>query len=77
MIWTVITDDDMDQTPAGKATNLLVGSERQVTDILKRYRDAGLTKLLLWPPFADVPTAKTMDDMKRLKNDILPKIEAM
>ncbi|RPA58542.1 LLM class flavin-dependent oxidoreductase [Gordonia oryzae] len=77
MIWTVITDVDMDQTPAGKATNLLVGSEKQVTDILKRYREAGLTTLLLWPPFADVPTAKTTDDMKRLKNDILPKIEAM
>ncbi|MBA4020908.1 MAG: LLM class flavin-dependent oxidoreductase [Gordonia sp.] len=77
MIWTVITDVDMDQTPAGKASNLLVGSEAQVTDMLKRYREAGLTKLLLWPPFADVPTPKTMDDMKRLKNDILPKIEAM
>jgi alkanesulfonate monooxygenase SsuD/methylene tetrahydromethanopterin reductase-like flavin-dependent oxidoreductase (luciferase family) len=77
MIWTVITDVDMDDTPAGKATNLLVGSERQVTDMLKRYREAGLTKLLVWPPFADVPTAKSMDDMKRLKNDILPKIEAM
>lgn len=77
MIWTVITDVDMDDTPAGKATNLLVGSERQVTDMLKRYREAGLTKLLMWPPFADVPTAKSMDDMKRLKNDILPKIEAM
>ncbi|WHU47388.1 LLM class flavin-dependent oxidoreductase [Gordonia sp. L191] len=77
MIWTVITDVDMDQTPAGKASNLLVGSERQVTDMLKRYREAGLTTLLLWPPFADVPTAKTMDDMKRLKNDILPTIEAM
>ncbi len=77
MIWTVITDVDMDDTPAGKATNLLVGSERQVTDMLKRYREAGLTKLLMWPPFADVPTEKSMDDMKRLKNDILPKIEAM
>lgn len=77
MIWTVITDVDMDDTPAGKATNLLVGSERQVTDMLKRYREAGLTKLLMWPPFADVPTEKSMDDMKRLRNDILPKIEAM
>ncbi|GGG25885.1 luciferase [Rhodococcoides trifolii] len=77
MIWTVITDVDMDQTLAGKATNLLVGSERQVTDMLKRYREAGLTKLLIWPPFADVPTPKTMDDMKRLKNDIMPKVDAM
>ncbi len=77
MIWTVITDVDMDQTPAGKATNLLVGSQAQVTDMLKRYREAGLTKLLLWPPFADVPTAKTMDDMKRLKEEILPEVESM
>lgn len=77
MIWTVITDVDMDQTLAGKATNLLVGSERQVTDMLKRYREAGLTKLLIWPPFADVPTSKTMDDMKRFKNDIMPKVDAM
>jgi alkanesulfonate monooxygenase SsuD/methylene tetrahydromethanopterin reductase-like flavin-dependent oxidoreductase (luciferase family) len=77
MIWTVITDVDMDQTAAGKATNLLVGSERQVTDMLKRYREAGLTKLLVWPPFADVPTPKTMDDMKRLKNEIMPKVDAM
>ena len=76
MIWTVITDVDMDQSPAGKATNLLVGSERQVTDMLKRYQEAGLTKLLIWPPFADVPTAKTLDDMKRIKNDIMPKVEA-
>jgi alkanesulfonate monooxygenase SsuD/methylene tetrahydromethanopterin reductase-like flavin-dependent oxidoreductase (luciferase family) len=76
MIWTVITDQDVDQTPAGKATNLMVGSAAQITDILKRYRDAGLTKLLIWPPFADVPVAKTMDDMKRLKEEILPKVEA-
>lgn len=76
MIWTVITDVDVDQTPAGKASNLLVGSQGQVTDMLKRYREAGLTKVLIWPPFADVPTAKTMDDMKRLKEDILPKVEA-
>jgi FMNH2-dependent dimethyl sulfone monooxygenase len=77
MIWTVITDQDVDQTPAGKASNLLVGSEAQVTDMLKRYREAGLTKLLVWPPFTDVPVAKTMDDMKRLKQEILPKVEAM
>ena len=29
---------------------------------------------LLWPPFAGVPTAKTIDDLRRLKNDILPKV---
>ena len=76
MIWFVITDQDMDQTPAGKATNLLVGSEAQITDMLKRYKEAGLTMPLLWPPFADVPVAKTLDDLKRLKEEIMPKVEA-
>ncbi len=74
MIWTVITDQEVDQTPAGKASNLLVGSEVQVTDMLKRYREAGLTKLLVWPPFADVPTEKTMEDMKRLSQEIMPRV---
>ncbi len=77
MIWFVITDQDMDQSPRGKGTNLLVGSEAQITDQLKRYREAGLTMPFLWPPFADVPVAKTLDDLKRLKEEILPKIEAM
>ncbi|MCR6485081.1 LLM class flavin-dependent oxidoreductase [Amycolatopsis sp. OK19-0408] len=77
MIWFVITDQDMDQTNRGKGTNLLVGSEAQITDQLKRYQEAGLTMPFLWPPFADVPVAKTLDDLKRLKEEILPKIEAM
>ncbi|KDN16087.1 LLM class flavin-dependent oxidoreductase [Amycolatopsis rifamycinica] len=77
MIWFVITDQDSDQSPLGKGTNLLVGSQAQITDQLKRYREAGLTMPFLWPPFQDVPVAKTLDDMKRLKEEILPKIEAM
>jgi alkanesulfonate monooxygenase SsuD/methylene tetrahydromethanopterin reductase-like flavin-dependent oxidoreductase (luciferase family) len=77
MIWFVITDQDMDQSPRGKGTNLLVGSAAQVTDQLKRYQEAGLTMPFLWPPFQDVPVAKTLDDMKRLKEEILPKIDAM
>ncbi len=77
MIWFVITDQDMDQSPLGKGTNLLVGSQAQITDQLKRYREAGLTMPFLWPPFQDVPVAKTLDDMKRLKEEILPKIDAM
>jgi alkanesulfonate monooxygenase SsuD/methylene tetrahydromethanopterin reductase-like flavin-dependent oxidoreductase (luciferase family) len=76
MIWFVITDQDMDQTPAGKGTNLLVGSAAQIEDTLKRYQEAGLTMPLLWPPFADVPVAKTLDDLKRLKEDIMPRVEA-
>jgi len=77
MLWFVITDQDVDQTANGKLTNLMVGSAGQITDTLKRYKDAGLTMPLLWPPFADVPVAKTLDDLKRLKEEIMPKVDAM
>jgi hypothetical protein len=76
MIWFVITDQDTDQTPQGKGTNLLAGTAAQVTDNLKRLSEAGLTMLLIWPPFTDVPVAKTMDDLKRLKDEIMPKVDA-
>ena len=77
MIWFVITDEAMDQTPMGKGTNLLAGSAAQITDMLKRYREAGLTMPMLWPPFQAVPVAKTLDDLKRLREEIMPKVEAM
>jgi hypothetical protein len=77
MIWFTITDEDVDQTPAGKVSNLLVGSARQIEDILKRYQEAGMTMPLLWPPFRDVPTSKTLDDLKRLAEEILPKVSAV
>ena len=76
MIWFVITDQETDQTPAGKATNLLAGTAGQLTDTLKRYKEAGLDMPLLWPPFADVPVAKTLDDLKRLTEEIMPAVEA-
>jgi len=76
MIWFVITDEPVDQTPAGKGSNLLVGSAQQIEDMLKRYKEAGLTMPLLWPPFRDVPTAKTLDDLKRLTEEIMPKVNA-
>jgi alkanesulfonate monooxygenase SsuD/methylene tetrahydromethanopterin reductase-like flavin-dependent oxidoreductase (luciferase family) len=76
MIWFTITDTEVDQTDNGKASNILVGTEGQITDMLKRYREAGLTMPLLWPPFADVPVSKTLDDLKRLKHDIMPKVLA-
>ena len=76
MIWTVITDEEVDQTVDGVASNLLVGTEKQLTDRLKAYKEAGMTMPLIWPPFTDVPTSKTMDDLKRIKNDIMPKVEA-
>ncbi|MEH3075810.1 MAG: LLM class flavin-dependent oxidoreductase [Quadrisphaera sp.] len=77
MIWFVITDADVDQTPAGKASNLLVGSAQQIEDRLKRYQEAGMTMPLLWPPFRDVPTAKTLDDLKRLTEEIMPRVNAV
>ncbi|WP_028935670.1 LLM class flavin-dependent oxidoreductase [Pseudonocardia spinosispora] len=76
MLWFVITDEEIDQSPAGKLTNLLVGTAGQITDQLKRYKEAGLTMPLLWPPFQDVPVAKTLDDLKRLKEEIMPKVDA-
>jgi hypothetical protein len=33
--------------------------------------------LLIWPPFQGVPVSKTLDDLKRLKHEIMPKVEAM
>ena len=76
MIWFTITDTEVDQTDNRKVSNLLVGTEAQITERLKHYKEAGLTMPLLWPPFADVPVSKTLDDLKRLKNDIMPKVEA-
>ncbi|GAB2479493.1 LLM class flavin-dependent oxidoreductase [Jatrophihabitans fulvus] len=76
MIWFVITDEPMDQTNNGKASNLLAGTAQQIEDMLKRYRDAGMTMPLLWPPFRDVPTVKTLDDLKRLTEEIMPKVAA-
>jgi alkanesulfonate monooxygenase SsuD/methylene tetrahydromethanopterin reductase-like flavin-dependent oxidoreductase (luciferase family) len=77
MLWFVITDQEADQTPNGKLTNLMVGTVGQITDNLKRYKEAGLTMPLLWPPFQDVPVSKTLDDLKRLKEEIMPKVDAM
>jgi alkanesulfonate monooxygenase SsuD/methylene tetrahydromethanopterin reductase-like flavin-dependent oxidoreductase (luciferase family) len=76
MIWFVITDAEVDQTDNGKASNILVGTAGQITDMLKRYQEAGLSMPLLWPPFADVPVSKTLGDLKRLTEEIMPKVEA-
>jgi alkanesulfonate monooxygenase SsuD/methylene tetrahydromethanopterin reductase-like flavin-dependent oxidoreductase (luciferase family) len=77
MIWYTITDGETDQTPMGKGSNILVGTAAQVTDNLKRLKEAGLNLLLIWPPFADVPVSKTLDDLKRLKEEIMPQVEAI
>jgi dimethylsulfone monooxygenase len=77
MIWFVITDEPTDQTPNGKLSNLLVGTAGQIADNLKRYKEAGMTMPLLWPPFTDVPVSKTLDDLKQLTNEIMPAVLAM
>ena len=38
--------------------------------------DAARAMPLLWPPFRDVPTSKTVDDLKRLTEEIMPKVNA-
>jgi alkanesulfonate monooxygenase SsuD/methylene tetrahydromethanopterin reductase-like flavin-dependent oxidoreductase (luciferase family) len=77
MYWFVITDEESDQSDLGKASNILIGTEAQITDNLKRLKEVGLTMPLIWPPFADVPVRKTLDDLKRLNNEILPKVNAV
>ena len=74
MLFFDITSEKTDQTPNGKLTPSMTGTPQQLIDNLKRYQDAGLTLPLLWPPFRGVPTAKTIVDLRRLKEDILPKI---
>lgn len=76
MIWFTITDEESDLADQGKGGNLLVGTAEQITDQLKRYQEAGLTMPMLWPPFQGVPVSKTLDDLKRLKEEIMPKVEA-
>ena len=65
-----------DQSNLGKGSNILIGTEGQITDNLKRLKEVGLTMPLIWPPFTDVPVSKTLDDLKRLNNEILPKVNA-
>jgi FMNH2-dependent dimethyl sulfone monooxygenase len=74
MLFFDITNEKTDQTPKGKLTPSMTGTVQQLTDNLKRYRDAGLTLPLLWPPFSGVPTAKTIVDLRKLKEDILPEV---
>jgi alkanesulfonate monooxygenase SsuD/methylene tetrahydromethanopterin reductase-like flavin-dependent oxidoreductase (luciferase family) len=76
MCWFVITDEESDQAPAGKASNILIGTAGQITDNLKRLKEAGLDMPLLWPPFTDVPVSKTLDDLKRLTEEIMPEVDA-
>ena len=77
MCWFTITDEKSDQSPMGKGSNILIGTADQITENLKKLKEAGLTMPLLWPPFQDVPVSKTLDDLKQLKEEIMPKVDAM
>jgi alkanesulfonate monooxygenase SsuD/methylene tetrahydromethanopterin reductase-like flavin-dependent oxidoreductase (luciferase family) len=76
MIWFTVTDSETDQTDRGKGSNLLVGTAAQITDNLKRYQEVGLDMPMVWPPFQGVPVSKSIDDLKRLVEEIMPKVEA-
>ena len=69
-----ITEEETDQTPNGKLTPTMVGTAEQITDNLRKYKEAGMTMPMLWPPFSGTPTEKTIDDLRQLKHDILPNV---
>ena len=76
MCWFVITDEPTDQARNGKLTNLLAGTAEQITQNLIELKAAGMTMPLIWPPFADVPVSKTLDDLRQLNDEILPQVNA-
>ena len=41
MLWFVVTDKEIDQTPQRKGSNLLAETAGHITDMLKRYKEAG------------------------------------
>lgn len=70
-----ITSEETDQTPNGKLTPTMVGTADQIAHNLALYKEAGMTMPMLWPPFSGTPTEKTIDDLRQLKEEILPKIQ--
>ena len=54
-----------------------VPAEEGPSDNLKQFEEAGLTMPLIWPPFSGVTSSKTLDDLKVLANDIMPKVNAI
>lgn len=76
MIWFTITEEPTDQTDNRKVSNILVGTADQITEMLIKYKEVGLTMPLLWPPFADVPVSKTLEDLRQLHEEIIPKVNA-
>ena len=76
MIWFTITDQETDMSDQGKLTNILAGTADQVTQSLVDLKNAGMDMPLLWPPFADVPVSKTLEDLRQLHEDIIPQVNA-
>jgi alkanesulfonate monooxygenase SsuD/methylene tetrahydromethanopterin reductase-like flavin-dependent oxidoreductase (luciferase family) len=76
MYWFALTEEPSDQTDNGKVSNILVGTQEQVTENLIELKKAGLTMPLIWPPFADVPTSKTLEDLRVLHGEIMPAVNA-
>ena len=76
MLWFAITDEPTDQTRNGKLTNLLVGTQEQITANLIELKQAGMTMPLIWPPFAGVSVSKTLEDLNQLVEEIMPKVNA-
>jgi hypothetical protein len=56
-------------------TPTMMGTVDQITRNLERFRDAGLTIPMLWPPFSGTPSAKSIDDLRRLRHEIWPKVQ--
>jgi len=52
----------------------MVGTADRITDNLGRYKEVGMTMPRLWPPFSGAPTEKTIDGLRQLKEDTLPKV---
>jgi len=69
-----ITAEPTDQTPNGKLTPTMVGTAEQITENLRQYKEAGMTMPMLWPPFSGTPTEKTIDDLRQLKEEIMPNV---
>lgn len=76
MYWFVITDEPSDQADNGKASNILIGTQEQITENLIELKNVGLTMPLIWPPFTDVPVSKTLEDLRVLNDEILPAVNA-
>ena len=76
MYWFAITDEPTDQADNGTVSIILVGTQEQITENLIDLKRVGLTMPLIWPPFADVPTPKTLDDLRLLNDEILPAVNA-